>query len=112
MKRRDVLRGLTVAAGGALLPSPAWSLFLQAADQKTSQFDAVPIRGLAKKDGKLLQPVQITIKHTGGGATAITNLNGVQVDTRTISQGTQTFQILTEAVTLPQDVSVAVTIGE
>jgi alpha-mannosidase len=112
MKRRDILRALTAAAGGALLPSPAWSLFPQGADQETGQFGAVPIRGLVKKDGKLLQPIQITINHTGAGATSITNLNGAEVDTRAISQGPQTFQILTEAVTLPRDVSVAVTIGE
>jgi hypothetical protein len=87
-------------------------MFPQAADQETGQFGAVPIRGLVKKVGKLFQPIQITINHAGAGTTAVTNLNGAQVDTRVISQGNQTFQVFTEAVTLPQDVNLAVTIGE
>lgn len=112
MKRRDVLRGLTTVAGGALLSSPAWSMLPQTADQEAGQFGAVPIRGLVKKDGKLLQPIQITINYAEGGTTAVTNLNGVQVDTRVISQGNQTFQVFTEAVALAQDANLTVTIGE
>jgi alpha-mannosidase len=48
---------------------------------------ATPIRGLVKRDGRLLQPVQIAFQHSGANATAVIRLNGEEVDRRTLSAG-------------------------
>jgi len=112
MKRREVLKGLSIAAGGTLLPGRPWSLLAQAPAAAFTPLQVSPIRGLLKKDGKLLQPIQITFHHSGISAEAVTRLDGVDVDRRTLSPGPNTFQIFTEPVTAPRDVKVAVAIGE
>jgi alpha-mannosidase len=112
LKRREVLKGLTIAAGGALLPSTAWSIFAQGQNAGTAPPLASPIRGLVRKDGRLLQPIQITVQSSGISATAVTKLNGAEVDRRTLSAGLNTFKVFTEPVTAPKEVSVAVAIGD
>ena len=110
MKRRDVLKGLSIAAGGSLLPSAAWSLFAQA--QAAGPPLAVPIRGLTRHDGRLVQPIQINVHHAGPRATAVTRINGVETDRRTLSEGPNTFQVFSAPVGAPQDVKVTVTVAE
>ena len=112
MKRREVLKGLTIAAGGALLPQTAWSMFAQQPNAAAIPPLASPIRGLVKRDGRLLQPIQITMQHSGVSATVVTKLNGAEADRRTVSAGSSTFQVLTAPVSAPQDVNVTVAIGE
>lgn len=111
MKRREVLKGLTTVAGGTLLPASAWSLLGQAPQTKPQPL-AVPIRALAKQNGALLQPVQISIQHSGPGMTAVTKLNGTEVDRRTITDGANTFLVFTPPVDRPQEVTVSVTVAD
>ena len=112
MKRREVLKGLTIAVGGALLPNTTWSIFAQQQTAGAVPPLALPIRGLVKRDGKLLQPIQIALHHSGTSATAVTKLNGAEADRRTVSAGPNTFQVLTAPVSAPQDVTVTVAIGD
>lgn len=112
MKRRDVLKGASIAAGGILWPRTLWSMFLPGQDGDTPSLLAVPIRGLVKKDGKLLQPVQITLQHSGPAATAVTKLNGMEVDSRSLSEGQHVFQAFTAPVSTPQNATITVTTGD
>jgi hypothetical protein len=72
MKRREVLKGLTIAAGGALWPYMAWTMLAQAQNAEAIPVLAVPIRGLVRRDRGLLQPVQITLRRSRASATAVT----------------------------------------
>jgi alpha-mannosidase len=112
MRRREVLKGLTIAAGGAMLPNAAWSMFAQQQNAGAIPPLALPIRGLVRREGKLLQPVQITLQHSGPNTTAVTTLNGTEVDRRTLSAGPNSFQVLTAPVSAPQEVNVTVAIGD
>jgi hypothetical protein len=112
MERREVLKGLTIATGGALWPESAWSMFAPEQNAGAPPPLAVPIRGLVKKCGRLLQPVQISLQHSGADASAVTKLNGVEVDNRILSAGSNTFQVLTGPVNAAQDMSVTVAIGD
>ena len=93
MKRRKALKGLTIAAGGSLRPSTACSLFALGQDKEINQHLAVPIRGLVKKHGRLLQPVLIHLQHSRPNATVVTKLKGLEADSRTLSEVPHTFQV-------------------
>lgn len=108
MRRREVLKGLTTFAGGTLLPSSAWNIFAQQPAQDAALSLAVPIRALARKNDLLMQPVQVSIKHVGASATAVTKLNGAEVDRRMIVEGVNRFQVFTAPVERPENVTVAV----
>ena len=70
MKRRDLLKSLTMVAGGALVPHESHA---QAAKQPSAKNPSViPIRGLMRKDGTLVQPVQISIDKPGDAIMAVT----------------------------------------
>jgi alpha-mannosidase len=112
MKRREVLKGLTIAAGGALVPNAARSMFAQQPNVAAIPLLASPIRGLVKRGGRLLQPIQVTLQHTGASMTVVTKLNGVEADRRAASPGSNAFQVFAEPVSTPQDVNVTVTIGD
>jgi alpha-mannosidase len=68
---------------------------------KTAAF-AMPIRGLVQKKGKFLQPVQLSIRDAAAGATAVTKLNGVEVDRRVLASGDHVFSVFAPAVRAPQ----------
>ena len=106
MKRREVLKGLSVAAGSALCAGPGWSMLAAMDEKEPGGAFATPIRGLVKKDNALWQPVQLAFEHSGADITAITKLNGAEVDRRTVTSGIQRFSVLTKAVDVPQDVNV------
>lgn len=112
MKRRDLLKGLTTVAGGTLLPSSAWPFFAQQPNQNTTVPLAVPIRALARRNGTLMQPIQIAIQNSGAPATAVTKLNGVEVDSRVVPQGAQTFPVFLDPVNTAQEKNVRVSIGD
>ncbi len=104
---------MTIVAGGALCSKPAWAL--QAAPEEKLEADApvvAPIRGLMKRDGKLVQPIDVTIRHSGQDAAVVTKLDGVEADRRVLSDGQHTFQIYAEPVSAARDASVAIAIGE
>jgi alpha-mannosidase len=114
MKRREVLKGLTTVAGGAFLPASVLPIFAQQPEPNTNANPpvAVPIRALARKNGVLMQPIQISIRRTGASTTAITKLDGREVDRRSVTEAASTFLIFTEPVPQTRDVSVSVTVGD
>jgi len=107
-----VLKGASIAAGGILWPHTLWSMFVPGQNGETPSLLAVPIRGLVKKDGRLLQPVQITLQHSGPAATAVTKLNGMEVDSRSLSDGQHVFQVFTAPVSTSQNATITVTTGD
>jgi alpha-mannosidase len=111
MKRRTVLKGLSVVAGGSVFSAPAWSALAIEEVPEPGTPLAMPIRGLLRKDGKLFQPIQMTIPHAGPSTSAVTKLNGIEVDRRTLTSGWNRFSIYAEPVKTPTNVTVDVTIG-
>src|ERR1700758_652902 len=104
MKRRDVVKGLSLAAAGALRPVPIWAMSAVNQDQdeeKTHSF-ALPIRGLVRKNGQFLQPIQLSIPADTAGRAVVTKLNGAQVDRRSLPAGNQVFKVFAPAVTALQ----------
>jgi alpha-mannosidase len=100
MKRRDLLKSLTMAAGGALLPNESVA---QTEKQPTAKNPSViPIRGLLRKDGKLVQPIQISIEKPGDTVTAVTKLDGTEIDRRKVPAGAVSFEIYVKPVTSNQ----------
>ena len=59
---------------------------------------ALPIRGVAKKGGRLVQPIQLTISHAGTDATLIVRTDHQEVDRRVLSSGTHTFNVYVDPV--------------
>ena len=109
MERREVLKGLSVIASGALASAPAWPLLAQGDSSGTTPI-AVPIRGLVKKNDSLMQPIQITIPHTGADTPVLIKVDGREVERKTLTAGTNAFMVLTEPVTAAKSVRVDVII--
>ena len=114
MKRRDVLKGLSIVTGGALClgSSSLQALAIEEEVRVTKPPLAVGIRGLVRKNGKLLQPIQISVQPPGRDTEAVTTLDGVEIDRRTLSAGQQIFQVLIAAVAEARDGAVTVKVGD
>ena len=112
LKRRELLRGLSMVAGGAVCAGPVWPMLELREDKKKEVPLATPIRGLSKKQGTLLQPIQITVQHLGSDATAITKVRGTEVDKRILAAGVHTFLIFIPPVGRTQTATIEVTAGE
>jgi alpha-mannosidase len=97
MDRREVLKGVAATAG---IISPRSQLLALLGDQTSigQPNFALPIRGIAKRDGRLLQPIQLTIKHTGSDATLVVRVERQEVDRRVLSSGTHLFSVYIEPV--------------
>jgi hypothetical protein len=109
MKRRDLLKNLTMVAGGALLPHESLG---QTAKQPNAKNPSVmPIRGLIRKDGILVQPVQINIDKPGNAILAVTKLDGVEIDRRSIPAGASSFEVYIKPVLSNQRATIFVDIG-
>jgi len=59
---------------------------------------AIPIRGLANKGGRLVQPIQLTIEHAGTDATLVVRANHQECERRVLSAGMHTFNIYVDPV--------------
>src|SRR5579864_8404232 len=93
MKRRELMKTLTVAAAGAIWARPGWAT-LDGDEEKLENAPlAAPIRGLVRKNGALLQPINVKVQHAAPGATVVTRLNGEEVDRRAMSADAQSFDI-------------------
>lgn len=97
MKRRELMKGLTAMAGGALCARPAWSM-LGDEEKPENAGLAVPIRGLVRRNGKLLQPIKVTVPQAAAGATAIVRLDGQEIDRRVMSPDMGSFDVFTDPV--------------
>jgi alpha-mannosidase len=102
MKRRDVIKGVAATAGVLSLHP---RLFGSGDDAENTSF-ATPIRGLARKQGALQQPVQLKVEGSASGATCITRFDGRQVDSRNLSPGPNTFSVYLPPVQSPRQVQV------
>jgi hypothetical protein len=111
MKRRDVLKSLSVVGAGAAMPRSAWSMIAAQQPDSTATPLAVPIRGLKRMIGRMVQPIQIAIPQAAPGATAVTRVNGVEVDTRTLAGGSNAFPVFVDAVSAAQDAHVSVSVN-
>src|SRR5260370_40368685 len=97
MERRRVIKGIAAAVGMACVSPRISALGLVQTSMEKSSF-AMPIRGLAKKGGKLVQPIQLTIEHAGTDATLVVRVNHQEGERRVLSPGTHTFNIYVDRV--------------
>jgi len=109
MKRRDLLKSLTMAAGGALLAHESVAQTEKQAAAKNPSI--VAIRGLMRNDGKLVQPIQVTIEKPGDVVTAVTKLDGTEIDRRNLPAGATSFEIYVAPVTSNKRSTVIVDLG-
>src|SRR6266851_1471465 len=97
MERRRVIKGIAGAVGMAWVSHRISALGLDQTSMGKSTF-AIPIRGLANKAGKLVQPIQLTITHTGADAPLVVRADHQEVERRSLSLGTHTFNVYVEPV--------------
>lgn len=111
MERRDVMKGLaaTVSVLCAQPKLPALGAGPETAEK--SSF-ALPIRGLAKKEGKLLQPIRLKIDHSGPDAVCVTRLDQHEIDRRTLSAGEHTFNVYVDPVEAAHEAVIAYEISD
>jgi alpha-mannosidase len=111
VKRRDILKGLTLAVGAATLARP--DLRLSAAEVSTGRNTrlATPIRGLMRKNGKLVQPIRIALASRDGDALTVTRLDGVEIDRRNMGKDATTFDVHVDAVEARRSAAISVTVG-
>ncbi|HEY2586121.1 MAG TPA: polysaccharide lyase family protein [Tepidisphaeraceae bacterium] len=69
---------------------------------------ATEIRGLVEKDGKLWQPIEVTIHHVGPETEAIVKVDGTERDHRTVKSGSQALDILVPQVDAARTAQVSV----
>src|SRR5690242_14462738 len=97
MERRKVIKGMAASVGIAWV-SPRISLLgLDQALTEKPTF-AIPIRALANKGGKIVQPIQLTIEHAGTDATLVVRVNHQEGESRVLPPGTHTFNIYVDPV--------------
>jgi len=97
MERRRVIKGIAAAVGIAWVNPRISALGLDQTTMEKSSF-AIPIRGLANKGGRLVQPIQLTIEHAGTDATLVVRANHQECERRVLSAGMHTFNIYVDPV--------------
>ncbi len=97
MERRKVIKGIA-AATGVICARPRVSAFAQSGGPTEKPGFAQPIRGLANKNGRLLQPIQLTIDHAEADTTLVARVDRQQVDSRVLTAGTHTFNVYVDPV--------------
>jgi alpha-mannosidase len=97
MERRKVIKGIAAAAG-IICARPR--ILARGQDQTSTEKPsfAVPIRGIANKGGRLVQPIQLTIAHSGTEATLVVRADHQEVERRVLSSGTHTFNVYVDPV--------------
>ncbi len=111
MKRRELLKGLTMVAGGALQAAGTLGIAETETQAPASAALGTPIRGLARRNGTLVQPVEISLEHTGTAADGVTRVNGVEVDRRPIQPGSNRFTVYVEPVASVTQVALLVEVS-
>ncbi len=108
MKRRDLLKSLTMVAGGSLCSGSGWSQATTPSDAKRQAKLAVPVRALIRRNGALFQPIEITLDNHGSGGVAVTRVEGEEVDRRMAQVGPNIFEVYLKPVTAEQNVAVTI----
>ena len=111
MKRRDVLKGISLFSGAVALGRPALSAADQAVAGKPVSKIAQPVRGLRRIAGRLQQPIRLTLETSVAQEAVITSVDGIEIDRRSIAAGKQTFDIFIDPVARPTAVDLAVRLG-
>src|ERR1700751_5368357 len=106
MKRRDLLKSLTMVAGGSLCSGSGWSQATTPSDAKRQVKLAAPVGALIRRNGALFQPVEITLDNQGSGGVAITRVEGEEVDRRMAQAGSNVFEVYLKPVPAEQNVAV------
>ncbi|MEX1827361.1 hypothetical protein [Luteibacter sp. CQ10] len=110
MKRRDLLKGFTLATGALTLAGPGLA-YAAEPTKKDGADIARPIRGLRRVDGRLRQPIRITPPSPASGDEIAVAIDGHAVDRRTLSPGSTSFDVFLDPVSAPRQVELVVTIG-
>jgi alpha-mannosidase len=97
MERRKVIKGIAAAAGMIYARPEILALGQDPTSAEKSSF-AVPIRALANKGGRLVQPIQLTIAHAGTDATLVVRADYQEVERRVLSSGTHSFNVYVDPV--------------
>ena len=111
MKRRELLKSLTLMAGGALCSGPTWDVAHGQPEGQSHPKLATPIRALARTSKGLLQPLQISLSHSGESAVAITKLDGTEIDRRPVNNGTNIFEAYHKPVPSKRNFTVSVDVN-
>src|SRR6201991_869991 len=105
MKRRDLLKGFSLFSGALALGRPAWSATAPAPGPSAGVKIARPIRALRQVDGRLRQPIRLTMEAGHANDPVVTSIDDIEVDRRSLPIGSQTFDIFVEPVSQRQDVT-------
>src|SRR5260370_42694759 len=92
MERRKVLKGIAAAAGVVCARPLILAMGQDQTSLEKSSF-ALPIRGMANKGGRLVQPIQLTIAHAGTEATLVVRADHQEVERRVLTPGTHTSHV-------------------
>jgi alpha-mannosidase len=103
MDRREVIKGVAAAAGTICARPDSLALGQDQKSMGESSF-ALPIRGMANKGGRLVQPIQLTITHAGTNATLVVRADHQEVERRILSSGTHTFNVYVDPVEIARQV--------
>ena len=92
LERRKVIKGIAATAG-IICAQPRILALCQDPTPTEKPSFALPIRGIANKGGRLVQPIQLTIVHSGTDATLVVRADHQEVERRVLSSGTHTFNV-------------------
>ena len=111
MKRRDLLKGISLFSGAVALGRPSLSAAEGAVAGKRVSKIAQSIRGLRRIAGRLQQPIRLTLETSSAHDAVVTSIDGTEVDRRAIAAGKQTFDIFIDPVARPTAVDLTVRLG-
>ena len=111
MKRRDLLKSVTVAAGGAFCTGPTWNAAHGQAENQSRAKLATPIRALVRTDKGLRQPLQISLTNTADSGIAIIKLDGAEIDRRTVHNGVNNYEVYATPTSATRNSLVSVAIN-
>ena len=111
MKRRDVLKGMSLVTGALAFGRPSWSATGTGAAPAASVKFAQPVRALRRVDGQLRQPVRLAPGPAGDHELVVTSIDGVEVDRRFLTAGTSTFDVFIDPVPQRKNATIAIRVG-
>lgn len=97
-----------MTAGSALCAKSTWPQALSSTETGKKRNTVTPIRALLRKGGMLVQPIEITIENQVSAGTAVTKLDGVELDRRTVQPGSAAFEVYVKPVASAQNVTLNV----
>ena len=97
MERRKAIKAIAAAAGVICARPGILALGQDQTPVEKSSF-ALPIRGIANRRGRLVQPIQLTIAHAGTNARLVVRADHHEVERRVLSSGTHTFKVYIDPV--------------